>query len=86
MKIRDNGVIFKVNKAADVTFTAGSSSAYGIELYDAYGELKLYVAGGKTATVSNIPAGVYVIKSGNTQKDGYLENLKIVANDLMLQQ
>ena len=81
MKIRDNGVIFKVNKAADVTFTAGSSSAYGIELYDAYGELKLYVAGGKTATVSNIPAGVYVIKSGNTQKDGYLENLKIVAND-----
>lgn len=81
MKIRDNGVIFKVNTAADVTFTAGSSSAYGIELYDAYGELKLYVAGGKTATVSNIPAGVYVIKSGNTQKDGYLENLKIVAND-----
>lgn len=81
MKIRDNGVIFKVNKAADVTFTAGSSSAYGIELYDAYGELKLYVAGGKTATVSNVPAGVYVIKSGNTQKDGYLENLKIVAND-----
>ena len=81
MKIRDNGVIFKVNKAADVTFTAGSSNAYGIELYDAYGELKLYVAGGKTATVSNIPAGVYVIKSGNTQKDGYLENLKIVAND-----
>lgn len=81
MKIRDNGVIFKVNTASDVTMTAGSSSAYGIELYDAYGELKLYVAGGKTATVSNIPAGVYVIKSGNTQKDGYLENLKIVAND-----
>ena len=81
MKIRDNGVIFKVNTAADVTMTAGSSSAYGVELYDAYGDLKLYIAGGKTATVSNIPAGVYVIKSGNTEKDGYLENLKIVAND-----
>ena len=41
MKIRDNGVIFKVNTASDVTMTAGSSSAYGMELYDAYGELKL---------------------------------------------
>lgn len=81
MKIRDNGVIFKVNTGANVTITAGASSAYGIELYDAYGELKLAVAGGKTATVSNIPAGVYVIKSGNTQKDGYLDDLKVVAYD-----
>lgn len=81
MKIRDNGVIFKVNTGANVTITAGASSAYGIELYDAYGELKLAVDGGKTATVSNIPAGVYVIKSGNTQKDGYLDDLKVVAYD-----
>ena len=81
MKIRDNGVIFKVNTASDVTMTAGSSSAYGMELYDAYGELKLFVDGGKTGTVQNIPAGVYVIKSGNTAKDAYLEYLKIVAND-----
>lgn len=81
MKIRDNGVIFKVNTGANVTITAGASSAYGIELYDAYGELKLAVAGGKTATVSNIPAGVYVIKSGNTAKDGYLDDLKVVAYD-----
>ena len=81
MKIRDNGVIFKVNTGANVIITAGASSAYGIELYDAYGELKLAVAGGKTATVSNIPAGVYVIKSGNTQKDGYLDDLKVVAYD-----
>lgn len=81
MKIRDNGVIFKVNTGANVTITAGASSAYGIELYDAYGELKLAVAGGKTATVSNIPAGVYVIKSGNTQKDGYIDDLKVVAYD-----
>lgn len=81
MKIRDNGVIFKVNTGANVTITAGASSAYGIELYDAYGDLKLAVDGGKTATVSNIPAGVYVIKSGNTQKDGYLDDLKVVAYD-----
>ena len=81
MKIRDNGVIFKVNTGANVTITAGASSAYGIELYDAYGELKLAVDGGKTATVSNIPAGVYVIKSGNTQKDGYLDDLKVVGYD-----
>lgn len=81
MKIRDNGVIFKVNTASDVTMTAGSSSAYGMELYDAYGELKLFVDGGKTGTVQNIPAGVYVIKSGNTAKDAYLEYLKVSAND-----
>lgn len=81
MKIRDNGVIFKVNTGANVTITAGASSAYGIELYDAYGDLKLAVDGGKTATVSNIPAGVYVIKSGNTAKDGYLDDLKVVAYD-----
>ena len=81
MKIRENGIIFKVNTGANVTITAGASSAYGIQLINEYGVGELTVAAGETATATNLPAGTYVINSGNTAKDAYIDNLKVVAYD-----
>ena len=81
MKIRDNGIVFKVNTGANVTIKAGASSTYGIQLINEYGVGELTVSAGQTATATNLPAGTYVINSGNTAKDAYIDNVKVVAYD-----
>ena len=78
IKIRDNGIIFAVTQNATVTFSAGSSSKYGMTLMDQYGVARGSIATSGSTSV-DIEPGVYVLKSGNIEKDAYLESFKVVA-------
>lgn len=78
VKIRDNGVIFAVTQSATVSFTAGSSSKYGMVLMDQYGVVKGSIASSGSTSITVEP-GIYVLKSGNIDKDAYLESFKVVA-------
>ena len=78
VKIRANGLIFMINQRSTVTFTSGSSSAYGMELVDEFGMKKATIAkSGQTSVI--VDAGVYVLQSGNSAKDAYLEAFNVKA-------
>lgn len=78
VKIRDNGLIFTVNQQAVVSFTSGASSKYGMVLMNEYGGTVASIADSGSSTIAVDP-GTYVLKSGNIEKDAYLEAFKVVA-------
>ncbi len=78
VKIKDNGIIFTVNQQAIVSFSAGSSSKYGMTLQNDIGETITSIATSGSVSIAVVP-GTYVLKSGNIEKDAYLESFKVVA-------
>ena len=76
MKIRAQGVTFKVDKESKVTFSESTTAGkFGLVLCDKDGEVLLSVENG-TGSV-NVKPGTYMIQSANAEKEAYITDLAI---------
>lgn len=78
MKLRAQGITFKVDKTSKVTFTeAANAGKFGLVLLNKNGEELLSVENGTDSVV--VEPGTYVIQSANAEKDSYITDLSIEA-------